>query len=103
MTADDDRLASVEARLRALEDELAITRPVCRTGRRSTAATPTAWPPSGIYDVDELLMTGRGEIAAIVGSTAHQRQIAGGCAHLVGAPHVTVTGDASVLRPVTRW
>ena len=32
----------------------------------------------------------------MVRSANHQRWIAGGCAHVVGPPHVTVTGDEAV-------
>ncbi|WP_030169841.1 nuclear transport factor 2 family protein [Spirillospora albida] len=95
----NDRLAALESRVRALEDERAITRlilsygPLVDSGRAAEVAA--LWSEDGVYDVDEIMMTGRPEIEAMVRSTPHQRWIAGGCAHVVGPPHVTVTGDTA--------
>ncbi|WP_141582149.1 nuclear transport factor 2 family protein [Actinomadura sp. WMMA1423] len=91
------RLAALEERLRALEDEREITRlvlsygPLVDGGCASEVAA--LWEPGGVYDVDEILMTGRDEIEAMVRSGGHQRWISGGCAHFAGPPHVTVDGD----------
>ncbi|MEV0660958.1 nuclear transport factor 2 family protein [Actinomadura luteofluorescens] len=91
------RLAALEGRLRALEDEREITRLILSYGPLvdSGCASEVAglWEPDGVYDVDELMMTGHPEIEAMVRSANHQRWISGGCAHVVGPPHVTVTGD----------
>ncbi|GGU99586.1 hypothetical protein GCM10010182_15730 [Actinomadura cremea] len=93
----DARLAALETRLRALEDEREITRlilsygPLVDSGRAPEVAA--LWDDDGVYDVDELLMTGPAEIDAMVRSANHRRWISGGCAHFVGPPHVTVTGD----------
>ncbi|GAA3067778.1 nuclear transport factor 2 family protein [Streptosporangium carneum] len=96
----EQRLAGLEERLRLIEDELAITRLVLSYGplvdSGSADAVAAMWEPDGVYDVDELVMNGREEIAAMVRSGAHQSWISGGCAHVVGAPHVTVTGDDAV-------
>lgn len=102
MTADDldRRLAGLEQRLALLEDERAITRLVAAYGplvdSGDAERVAAIWEPDGVYDVDELLMTGRQEIAAMVASANHQRWIAGGCAHVVGPPRVTVTGDDAI-------
>ncbi|MES9536177.1 MULTISPECIES: nuclear transport factor 2 family protein [unclassified Actinomadura] len=91
------RLAALEERLRALEDEREITRlilsygPLVDSGCASEVAA--LWEPDGVYDVDELMMAGGPEIEAMVRSDGHQRWISGGCAHVVGPPHVTVSGD----------
>ncbi len=91
------RLAALEERLRALEDEREITRlilsygPLVDSGCAGEVAA--LWEPGGVYDVDEIMMTGRPEIEAMVRSANHQRWIAGGCAHVVGPPHVTLDGD----------
>lgn len=93
----ETRLAELEARLRRLEDEQAVTRLILSYGplvdSGSAAEVASLWEEDGVYDVDELLMTGRREISAMVSSRAHQNWIHGGCAHVVGPPHVTVTGD----------
>ncbi|GAA0593906.1 nuclear transport factor 2 family protein [Actinomadura livida] len=97
MTSVEARLAALEERLRLLEDEREITRlilsygPLVDGGRAEDVAA--LWDDDGVYDVDELLMTGRAEIEAMVRSTPHQRWIAGGCAHFTGPPHVAVSGD----------
>ena len=100
MTDLENRLSALEQRLGQLEDERAVARLVAAYGplvdSGDAEGVAGLWETDGIYDVDELLMTGHGEIAAMVRSAAHQRWIAGGCAHVVGPPHVTVTGDEAV-------
>lgn len=100
MTDLASRLAGLEERLALLEDERAVARIVAAYGplvdSGDAAGVAALWEPDGVYDVDELLMTGRTEIAAMVRSAAHQGWITGGCAHVVGPAHVTVTGDEAV-------
>jgi hypothetical protein len=96
----EERLATVEARLRAVADELEITRlvasygPWVDSGRAEEVAS--LWEADGVYDVDELVMRGREQVAAMVRSTQHRGWIEGGCAHLVLPPRVRVTGDEAV-------
>ncbi len=96
----EQRLAGLEERVRGVEDELAITRLILSYGplvdSGSADAVAGLWERDGVYDVDELVMNGHGEIAAMVRSDAHQGWISGGCAHVVGAPHITVSGDEAV-------
>ncbi|MFF8596489.1 nuclear transport factor 2 family protein [Streptomyces sp. NPDC015220] len=93
-------LARLEQRLARLEDEAAVTSlilsygPLVDSGRAEAVAG--LWEEDGVYDVDELLMTGREEIAAMVRSANHQRWIGLGCAHVVGPPRVRVHGDLAV-------
>ncbi len=93
-------VSALEARLRKLEDEVAIARLIASYGplvdAGSASEVADLWEPDGVYDVDELVMTGRDEIASMVQSPNHQRWIAGGCAHFVGPAVVTVTGDEAV-------
>jgi uncharacterized protein (TIGR02246 family) len=100
VTDAETRLAALEQRLALLEDERAVARLVAAYGplvdSGDAEGVAALWAPDGVYDVDELLMTGRAEIEAMVRSSAHQGWIAGGCAHVVGPPHVTVTGDEAV-------
>ncbi|WP_306316932.1 MULTISPECIES: nuclear transport factor 2 family protein [unclassified Streptomyces] len=96
----DQRLEYLERRLSRLEDEAAITSlilsygPLVDSGQAEAVAA--LWEEDGVYDVDELLMTGRTEIEAMVRSPNHQRWIGRGCAHVVGAPRVRVDGDEAV-------
>lgn len=93
-------MSDFEARLQKLEDEAAIAKLIASYGplvdAGSADAVAALWEPDGVYDVDELVMNGRDEIEAMVQSPNHQRWIAGGCAHFVGPPVVTVTGDEAL-------
>ncbi|MGH3095056.1 MAG: nuclear transport factor 2 family protein [Streptosporangiales bacterium] len=100
MTALEARVEQLERRLSQLEDEQAIARLIASYGplvdSGSADAVAAMWEPDGVYDVDELLMTGHEQIAAMVRSDPHQGWISGGCAHIVTPAHVTVTGDEAV-------
>lgn len=93
-------LAALEARLQRLEDQAEIARLIASYGplvdAGSAAGVAALWEPEGVYDVDELVMNGRDEIVAMVESANHQGWIAGGCAHFVGPPVVTVSGDEAL-------
>ncbi|WP_109509149.1 nuclear transport factor 2 family protein [Nocardioides speluncae] len=92
--------AALEARIQRLEDEADIARLIASYGplvdAGSAEAVAALWEAGGVYDVDELVMHGHGEIVAMVESANHQGWIAGGCAHFVGPPVVTVIGDDAV-------
>ena len=94
------RLAALEARLRALEDEQEITRLVASYGPLVDAGeaerVAALWTEDGVYDVDEWLMGDRAQIDAMVRSDAHQGLIARGCCHFLGPAHVVVAGDRAV-------
>lgn len=96
----EDRLARLEGRLRALEDEREIARllaaygPMVDAGDADGAAR--LWTEDGVYDVGDRLMEGRADIAAMVRSDAHQGLIARGCCHFFGPPLITVDGDDAV-------
>ncbi|MGW5861189.1 nuclear transport factor 2 family protein [Streptomyces sp. NPDC055239] len=93
-------LAALETRLRRLEDERDIARLMASYGplvdSGSAAEVAELWEPGGVYDIDELYLSGRDEIRAMVRSVAHQGWIRAGCAHVVGPPHITVDGDTAV-------
>lgn len=96
----DARIAALEERLGLLEDEAAIARLIASYGPLVDAGNADAvaalWETDGVYDVDEIFMDGQAEIVAMVNSASHQGWIAGGCAHFVGPPSITVTGDEAV-------
>ena len=100
MTDIEQRLARLEQRLTALEDEREISRLIASYGPRVDAgdaeAVAALWESDGVYDVDEWLMTGRDQVERMVRSQGHRNWIETGCAHVVGPPHVTVTGDEAV-------
>ncbi len=94
------RLAALEARLAALEDEREIAGLVASYGPLVDAGAAERvaglWTQDGVYDVDELFMGSRAEIDAMVRSEAHQGLIGRGCSHFLGPAHVVVDGDRAV-------
>ena len=100
MTEMAQRIAALEQRVRILEDEREVARLVASYGplvdSGDADAVAALWEKDGVYDVDELTMSGAAEIAAMVRSHQHQSWIAGGCAHIVAPPHVTVSGDEAL-------
>lgn len=91
------RLEALETRLARLEDEREITRLIASYGPLVDAGdddgAAALWTHDGVYDVGDWLMSGRGEIAAMVRSADHQGLIERGCCHFFGPPVVTVDGD----------
>lgn len=100
MTDTEQRVARLEQRLQALEDEAEIARLISSYGplvdSGSADAVAALWEPDGVYDVDTGRLSGHDEIVAMVHSKAHQRLITAGCAHVIGLPHVTVQGEQAV-------
>lgn len=96
----EQRLADLERRLQQIEDERSIERLIASYGPLVDAgdaeSTAALWHHDGVYDVENWLMNGREEIAAMVGSRGHQDLIARGCTHFLGPAVVTVTGDEAV-------
>lgn len=94
------RLAALEQRLQALEDEreiialLSTYGALADSGRAEEVAA--IWEPDGVYDNDEISMVGREQLVAMISSGRHQQWIRGGCAHFNGPPAVTVDGDTAV-------
>lgn len=96
---DEDRFARLEARVRRLEDEVAITRLLASYGPFVDAgAAPDVanlWTEDGEYDVEGWSMRSRADIHAMVESAAHHSLIDAGCAHFLGPARVVVDGDTA--------
>lgn len=94
-----DRLEQLEARLRRVEDELAIRRLVLAYGPAADAGMATEaagiWAEDGVYDwdADARPHVGRDAIDRMLQSDAHLGLIAGGAAHFVGPLLVEIDGD----------
>jgi ketosteroid isomerase-like protein len=89
---------SVEARLRALEDRLAIYQVICGYGYAvdglNADAVGSCYVEDGIYAVGDIgAFEGRERIAAITRDPGHRQLVATGCAHMSSLPHVVVKGD----------
>lgn len=99
------RLAALEHRLRAVEDELAIHRLIVRYGLAvdtgDAERTVAVFSEAGVYDADVRLMRGRGEVADMVRSARHQNMV-GRCAHQIGPAVVRVDGDHALALGYSR-
>ncbi|MET0269424.1 MAG: nuclear transport factor 2 family protein [Sphingomonas sp.] len=114
------RLAMLEARLRAAEDQLAILNLLNTYGPLVDSATadPAAalWVEGGGYtftlpDGGAKRLEAPGGIAGMYGWPGHLDLVDTGCAHLTATPKITVSGDDAqavgysvvILREDDRW
>ena len=93
----EQRMSALEARVRELEDRLALYHlistygPAVDTG--SAEAAGALWDEEGSYEFDTSRLDGPSGIAAMVRSDGHQGLVRNGCAHILALPVVTVDGD----------
>lgn len=112
----EERLAALEARLLAAEDQLEILRLLTRYGPLvdSGESQPAAhlWVEGGAYDMGGVYRAkAHDEIAAVYDSEGHKALVNTGVSHLTATPHITVMGDAAeavaysfvVLKEGDRW
>jgi len=95
------RLASLEARVNALEDHEEIAQLIASYGPAvdSGAADAAAnlWEADGVFDVGgHFTMNGHADIAAMVLGEGHQSLIHNGCGHVLTAPRIRLDGDEAV-------
>ena len=94
-----DALAELDARIRQIEDELAIRRVILAYGPAADAGmaerAASIWLDEGIYDWDtqQTPHEGRAAVAAMLQSDAHRNVIGGGAAHFAGPPLIELDGD----------
>jgi SnoaL-like domain len=95
-------VSTLEARVRAIEDKLAIYNLIA--SHPPSADTGSDDYVRSIYADDGLLdlgggksASGRQAIAAIVATAGHRAAIEGGLAHFAGLPHVELNGDEAVV------
>ena len=92
-------IEDLQARLRHVEDTLAIERvilsygPAADAGLSSSAAS--LWLEDGVYDwdADSPPHDGRAAVARMLQGSGHQGLIAEGAAHFAGPPMVEIDGD----------
>ncbi len=91
------RVAALEARVRLLQDELAVMRlinswgPAVDTGSSQHAAD--LWSQDGVLDSDLSRLEGPDAVRAMVESEGQRALIDQGCAHVQSAPVIAVDGD----------
>ena len=92
---------SVEDRLRAVEDKLAIQQLVCGYSYAmdgcNAEAVGSLYAEDGVYAVADMApFEGRERIEAITRDTGHRGLVAGGVAHVSTLPYVVINGDRGV-------
>ena len=93
---------TLEQRLRAIEDRLAIYNliashpPSADTGAADHVRA--AYTEDGVIDLGGAkTATGNEAVAAMLQTPGHQAAIAGGLAHFAGLPHIELDGDRAVV------
>jgi hypothetical protein len=94
----EQRIAALESRLRAVEDQQALAQLVASYGPAvdsgSADAAAGLWSEDGVFDVVSVLeLVGHEGIASMVNSDGHQALILNGCGHVLTAPRIVVDGE----------
>ena len=94
--------ATLEARLRAVEDRLAILNLIASHPLGADTASVdhvrAAWADDGVVDLGGGKgASGNVAIAAMVAAPGHHAALAGGLAHFAGLPHIEVKGDRAIV------
>ena len=102
MTEQSDAHATLEQRLRLVEDKLAILNLIAShpLGADTGAAAHvlSMWTEDGVIDLaGGKEAAGSVAIADMVAAPGHKAAIAGGLAHFAGLPHVALTGDTATV------
>lgn len=98
----DSRQATLEERLRAVEDQLSILNLLAGSPFSSDVPSPSFWRT--MYDAQAVMDRGEGEeelkgidnLAAILNSGHHMAAVDSGMAHVAAPPHIRVDGDRAV-------
>lgn len=96
-------IATLAARLQALEDREAIRELVAQYGPLADCGDAQAlaalWCEDGAYEVVGFATArGHAEIAALIDGPVHRQLMADGCAHVLGPLTVRVDGDRASAR-----
>ncbi len=91
---------SIEDRLRAMEDRLAIYQLICGYGYAvdgcNAEAVGSVYAEDGIYAVGDIgAFEGRAQIEAITRDPGHLGLVGRGCAHISTLPYVVLDGDSA--------
>ena len=116
----EGRLAELDSRLRAVEDQLEIIRlltsygPLVDSG--SSAEAVGLWTDGGGYDFavgggETTRVEAPDELAAVYESDTHMSMVGTGVAHVTSTPRITVAGDQAeavgysfvILKESDRW
>jgi len=106
MTTVEDRLAVLEARVEALEDELAVHRLITTYGfavdTGEAEATAALFTSDCVFDVDgRNVMRGQSDVEAMVNGVGHQSLLPD-AAHCIGPAVVELRGDRAFATGYSR-
>jgi len=94
------KLRAMEARLQALEDQVAIYQLMTSYGPSVDSLnedlTASLWTDDGAYDPGGTPFKGTAGLVSLVRSKQHNDYVKQGSAHLTTFPHVKVDGDTAV-------
>ncbi|MDL9979348.1 nuclear transport factor 2 family protein [Microbacterium candidum] len=98
MEADAARHRTLEERIAAIEDRLAIADLIARYGPAADSGSGEAlaalWSDDGEYGFDDTVLR-RDELPALVDIEEHRRLMAAGCAHVLSPPRIEIDGDVA--------
>ena len=99
-TGHDARLQALEARVRLLEDHIALYQAVSSYGPQVDSLqheqATALWTDGGQYVGDTRTMRGRAEIQAMLDGDVHRGLVADGCAHVMSLPLLRIDGDHAI-------
>lgn len=105
-SSSETRLAALEKRLDHLEDRLAILDLIASYGpavdSRSGGAVAALWAGDGVYDFGGAPLEGAAAVGRLVDLDTHKGYVERGCAHVLGLPMVTISGDTAVATGYSR-
>jgi SnoaL-like domain len=94
-----DTVQALEARVRQLEDQLALYGIVSTYGPAMDTgdgeAVGALWADDGVYEYDTSRAAGPDGVAAMAESAGQRALIDKGCAHVLAMPIVRITGDTA--------
>lgn len=103
---DEAVLAGLDARLRQLEDQIAIYQLLASYGpaadSRSGQDVASLWLEDGRYDFGGTPLVGSEAIAELVDLETHRGYVARGCAHVIGLPLIRVEADSATATGYSR-
>ncbi len=90
---------SLEERLQAVEDRLAIVDLVSRYGPAADSGDSDTigdlWATDGTYTFDQTTLEGDG-VAGLVNLDTHQAFMSNGCAHFLSSPRIDLSGATAI-------
>lgn len=93
--------ATIEDRLRAVEDRIAIAQVICGYGYAvdglNTEAVGQTFTEDGVYAIGDFgKLEGRAGVEVLTSDPGHLGYVAAGCAHMSTPPYIVLDGDRAI-------